>query len=86
MLAITNPSVASLQLLPSAGRILELTRSECQQCKDVARLCSAVSVLCQLVVCDTPVGTCALQTLLTLTVNRYPKVYCLICAKVNVVA
>lgn len=56
------------------GSVLELTRGECQQCKDVPRLCAAVLVLCQLIVCETPVGSGALQVLLSLTVNRYPKV------------
>ena len=69
----------NLQLVFCAGGILELTRGECQQCKDVARLCAAVSVLCQLVVCERPVGSSALQVLLSLTVNRYPKVCCLLC-------
>ena len=72
-----SATTINLQLLLAAGRILELTRDECQQCKDVARLCAAVSVLCQLVVCDRPVGSSALQALLSLTVNRYPKVCCL---------
>lgn len=64
----------SLHLMASAGSILELTRGECQQCKDVPRLCAAVPVLCQLVVCGKPVGSSTLQVLLSLTVNRYPKV------------
>lgn len=83
MLAVANPDVIKLQLWLCAGRILELTRSECQQCKDVARLCAAVSVLCQLVVCESPVGCSALQALLTLTVNRYPKVYFLNCVRIK---
>lgn len=62
-----------------AGSVLELTRGECQQCKDVPRLCAAVLVLCQLIVCETPVGSGALQVLLSLTVNRYPKVRRLEC-------
>ena len=57
-----------------AEDILRLTRSECQQCKDVPRLSAAISVLCQLVVCTKPLGSSALQALLDLTVNRYPKV------------
>ena len=57
-----------------AEDILELTRSECEQCKDVSRLSAAISVLCQLAVCTKPVGSSALQALLDLVVNRYPKV------------
>ena len=62
----------------SAGTILELTKMECQQCKDVPRLCAAVSLLCQLISCAKPVSSSALQSLLALMVNRYPKVRCCI--------
>ena len=57
-----------------AEDVLDLTSRECQQCRDVPRLCAAVSVLCQLAVCGKPVGSFALQSLLNLTINRYPKV------------
>ena len=60
----------------SAGTILELTKMECQQCKDVPRLCAAVSLLCQLISCARPESSSALQSLLALMVNRYPKVRC----------
>ena len=54
--------------------MLELTQAECQKCRDVPRLCAAVAVLCQLIACDKPTGTDALQHLIHLTESRYPKV------------
>lgn len=57
-----------------AGDMLTKTRAECQQCKDVPRLCAAVAVLCQLIARQQPIGTDALQSLIALTVNKYPKV------------
>ena len=67
---------SSRDMCASAGTILDLTKKECQQCKDVPRLCAAVSLLCQLISCATPVSSSALQSLLALMVNRYPKVRC----------
>lgn len=70
---------SSQEVCAFAGTILDLTKKECQQCKDVPRLCAAVSLLCQLIFCAKPVSSSALQSLLALMVNRYPKVRCCLC-------
>ena len=70
---------SSQAMYASADTILELTKKECQQCKDVPRLCAAVSLLCQLISCAKPVSSSALQSLLALMVYRYPKVRCWLC-------
>ena len=49
-------------------------RGEARGCRDVATLGQATGVLCQLVLApDQAVCTRAMQALLTLLVNRYPK-------------
>lgn len=63
-----------MSCIMSAETMLDLTKRECEQCKDVPRLCAAVSLLCQLIACPKPLSSAALQSLLALMINRYPKV------------
>ncbi|DBA68172.1 TPA: hypothetical protein ACH3X2_013907 [Trebouxia sp. C0005] len=74
LLSQTQILALEKDLSSALGTILDLTKKECQQCKDVPRLCAAVSLLCQLISCAKPVSSSALQSLLALMVNRYPKV------------
>ncbi|KAL0043717.1 hypothetical protein WJX82_009809 [Trebouxia sp. C0006] len=74
LLSQTHILALEKDLSNTLGTILDLTQKECQQCKDVPRLCAAVSLLCQLISCAKPVSSTALQSLLALMVNRYPKV------------
>ena len=45
-----------------------------RQCKDVARLCMAATVLCHYLDLNGPLCESALQSLLGLLMNKYPKV------------
>lgn len=54
--------------------ILELTKGESRKCGDIPRLFAAATLLCHLVACEEPVRSSALQAVLTLLINRYPKV------------
>ena len=59
---------------PIAGWVLELMKGEAQGCKDVACLTEASMVLCHLARLQAEVSRPALQALLVLLCNRFPKV------------
>ncbi|KAK9814241.1 hypothetical protein WJX72_002759 [[Myrmecia] bisecta] len=55
-------------------RVLDLVKAEVRQCRDIPRLCAAVNVLNHLAALPDPVRSAALQALLTLLLNNFPKV------------
>jgi hypothetical protein len=57
-----------------AGELLELVKGEMRGCRDVLCLIWTATVLCHLVGMPQPTCHDALQALLTLLVNRYPRV------------
>eukprot|EP00891_Asterochloris_glomerata_P000594 jgi/Astpho2/594/Aster-x0445 len=55
-------------------RLLGCVQGETRQCKDVARLCMVATVLCHYLDLNGPLCKSALQSLLGLLMNKYPKV------------
>jgi hypothetical protein len=64
--------VAGLPVCP--GQVRQLMAEEARNCRDVSRLCAVATAACHLVTCPQPTGLDAVQLLLSLLGNRYPKV------------